>query len=222
MKITVRGHHEIAIAPELGVLLLELAHEGAEKAEVFGATQTLANELIAEVKALAAREPSPVSTHEVRGATSTSWRPTDNEGRPLPPVHRASTTATVTFTEPVVLADFIADWGTRDGVNLQGVRWELTPETQRARHAEVLTSAVENARERALVIAAAAGFEDMTPVQISDPGLLSSDPQFGAMDAGGYAMKSRMMAAESVELAPRDILVRASIEAVYETDRVAL
>ena len=218
VTITVRGEHELRVAPEEGVAHLSVRAEGPERGAV-----------VERIAALAAPLREDLETRKAAGTISewssqrvSVWanRPWNNEGKQLALVHYASVEITATFTDFAALSWWISDAAERDGVQVDTVDWRLTPRTAKALEADVAAQAVKVAVDRATAYASAIGLASLTPLEIADLGLLTSAPDrpapapkmmramaMGAMDAGG--------AGPAVELQPEDIVVTAAVEARF-------
>lgn len=218
VTITVRGEHEIRVAPEEAVAHLSVRAEGPEREAV-----------VERIAGLAAPLREDLETRKVEG-TLREWssrrvsvwanRPWNNEGKQLALVHYASLEITATFTDFASLSWWISEVAERDGVQVDTVEWRLTSATTKALEADVAAQAVQVAVERATAYAGAIGLAALTPLEIADLGLLTGTPDqpspapkmlramaMGAMDAGG--------AGPAVELQPEDITVTAAVEARF-------
>ena len=142
----------------------------------------------------------PAASSEWSSQRVSVWanRPWNNEGKQLALVHYASVEITATFTDFAALSWWVSDVAERDGVQVDGVTWRLTPATAKATEAEVAAQAVKVAVDRATAYAGAIGLATVTPLEIADLGLLTHRPEtpspapkmmramaMGAMDAGG-------------------------------------
>ena len=218
VTITVRGEHELRVAPEEAVAHLSVRAEGPERGAV-----------VERIAALAAPLREDLESRKAAG-TLTEWssqrvsvwanRPWNNEGKQLALVHYASVEITATFTDFAALSWWISDVAERDGVQVDRVDWRLTPASAKAFEADVAAQAVLVAIDRATAYASAIGLSTVTPIEIADLGLLTRAPDqpapapkmlramsMAAMDAGG--------AGPAVELQPEDIVVTSAVEARF-------
>lgn len=207
--ITVRGEHELRVAPERATVHLSVAFDGPDRA------------LVAE-KTLAAAAPirEGIESHRTAGGV-TEWtsqrmnvfadRPWNNEGRQLAPVYRASIDFTATFSDISEMSVWVTELAIEDGVSIGHVDWHLTPQTEADVEREVATQAVGVAVSRARAYAQALGLANVTPLEIADRGLISEGaqhPKIAMMRSGGVAMD----AAASMEFQGEEITVSATVE----------
>lgn len=212
--ITVRGEHEIRIAPERGTARIAVSAEGAQRGPV---VEQMAKRAEPIREGLAARTPE-TGLLEWSSQRVSVWsdRPWNNEGKQLPLVHHASVEFYATFTDFAVLSWWIGDAAEREGVEVRGVDWHLSPETARRTEAEVSAEAVHVAVTRATAYAAALGLGKVAPREIADLGLLSqneSAPHSSAklMRAVGFA-SADMAGGQGVDLQPQNLVVSAAVE----------
>ncbi|MFS0732712.1 SIMPL domain-containing protein [Microbacterium sp. 1P10UB] len=215
--ITVRGEHETRIAPERGIARITVRGEGPERAPVLERVAALALPLRDD---LAARQAAGTIVEWSSGRAAVwSDRPWNADGTRLAPVHYATIDISATFSDVAALSAWLSDVAERDGVQVGGVDWILTPTTRAAREQEVATEAVQVAVARATAYARAIGRETVTPVQIADVGLL------GGGDAPGMPASPKMMRAAfaamdassgpAMQFQPEDITLTAAVEARF-------
>lgn len=218
MIITVTGESSASLAPEVATCHFRLGFESAELAEAVQRATQLANEMSAAFAALRASAPSPVTETVLLPLATRSWRPWHREGKQLPLRHGATARASATFTDFDAMSAFIGSLARRQGVTVAGVDWDLTEERRRAETATVLALAVTRARERATVLAAAAGADSVRFVELSDERL------DGPAQPAPHAAMMRGAGAESgngddaIDLAPEDITISAQVHARFTTD----
>lgn len=217
VTITVRGAHETRIAPERAVAHITARADGPARGGVVERIAALA----APVRADLADRKSAGVVAEWSSQRVSVWaeRPWNAEGRQLDLVHHASVEFTATFTDFMLLSDWLNGIAEQEGLQVGAVDWDLSPETRARVEREVATAAVTVAVERATAYASALGRGTVTPLEIADPGLLTGSGDAGAgpqplrmarmamaMDAGG---------APAVDFQPDDIVVAASVEARF-------
>ncbi|KAA9110391.1 SIMPL domain-containing protein [Microbacterium rhizomatis] len=215
--ITVRGEHETRIAPEEGVARITVKAEGPERGKVVERIAALAFPLRDD---LSAREEQG-SIVEWSSQRTTVWanRPWNNDGKQLALVHYASVEITATFSDFAALSWWVSDVAEREGVQVDGVTWRLTPETAKKTEADVATEAVRVAVDRATAYAGAIGLSAITPLEIADLGLLTH----AAPDSGGAPAPKMMRAmamgamdsGPAVQFQPEDIVVTGAVEARF-------
>lgn len=176
MDITVVGSHEYSVAPERGTLHLQVGFEGDELPTVVHASTELVNALGIHLEQLRDGGAAPVTWHSVGPLGTRSWRPYNNQGKVMPMRHAATTHVQAKFRDFTALARFAADWGVRDGIRIGRVEWAVTEQQRAELESGTLERAVREARRRALVIARAAGADDVEVIEVADPGLLSGVP----------------------------------------------
>lgn len=205
--ITVRGEHEVRVAPERATVHLSVSLEGPERGNVVE-------------RALAAAAPVRAGIESRRAAGSvTEWtsqrmnvyadRPWNSEGRKLAPVYRASIDFTATFSDFSEMSVWLTEISTDDGLSVGSVDWHLTPQTEREVEREVATQAVGVAVSRAQAYAEALGLQTVTPREISDRGLMSTD------SAAVTSVAMRGMAADSspaMDFQGEEITISATVE----------
>lgn len=215
--ITVRGVHEARIAPEHARARLTVRAEGPERGPVVEKIAALATPIRDD---LIARKAAG-SLHDWSSERVAVWanRPWNADGNQLPLVHYASLEATAVFTDFTALSWWISELADREGVQIDGVEWLLTPETAKATEAEAAAHAVRVAIARATAYASAIERTTVTPLEIADVGLLtrgearaSSASEMRMMKAS-FAMDAG--AAPSMDFQPQDIVVTAAVEARF-------
>lgn len=208
--ITVRGEHEVRIAPEEGVVHLSVRCDGPERGPVVDRIASIAAPLREE---LTARQASgEVSEWSSQRASVWAERPWNNEGKQLPLVHHASVEIVATFTDFAALSWWVSAVAEREGVQVGGVTWRLTSATRRAVEAEVAAHAVQTAVTRAGAYAKAIGQASVTPLEIADIGLLGRPEA----DPGPRMMRAMATdASPSLDFQPQDITVTAGVEARF-------
>ena len=219
--ITVRGEHETRVAPEEAVAHLSVRTEGRERGEVVERMSSLAAPLRDDLESRKAS--GVVSEWSSKNVAVWANRPWNNEGKQLALVHYASVEVTAVFTDFASLSWWMTDVAEREGVQVDGVTWRLTPATAKATEADVAAQAVRVAVERAKAYAGAIGLASVEPVEIADLGLLTRAepapapaPEMGmrAMKAS-FAMDASGGGAPAVELQPEEIVVSAAVEARF-------
>ncbi|WP_193598683.1 SIMPL domain-containing protein [Microbacterium sp. YJN-G] len=206
--ITVRGEHELRIAPERATVHLSVGVDGPHREDVVQRALSLAEPVRDGIKAR--EQAGSVTAWTSQRLSVYAERPWNTEGRRLAPVYRASVEFTATFSDISDLSVWITELSAEDGVSVGHMDWHLTPETEREAEREVATRAVGVAVSRAQAYAQALGLQDVTPLEIADRGLISSEvPSVVAMRAGaGFAMD----ASAAMEFQGEEITVSATVE----------
>lgn len=211
--ITVRGENEARVAPERAVAHVSVTADGPERGAVVERIAALATPVRDD---LAARQAAGALTDWSSQRVSVwSERPWNNEGRQLALVHHASVELTATFTDFMVLSDWLNGLAERDGLQVGAVEWLLSPETRSRVERDVATAAVAVAVDRATAYAGALGLTAVTPLEIADLGLLTGG-QEGAPSPRMFAKAAMDSAgAPAVDFQPDDIVVSAAVEARF-------
>ncbi|CAI9386486.1 SIMPL domain-containing protein [Microbacterium sp. T2.11-28] len=211
--ITVRGENEARVAPERAVAHVSVTADGPERGAVVERIAALATPVRDD---LAARKAAGALTDWSSQRVSVwSERPWNNEGRQLALVHHASVELTATFTDFMVLSDWLNGLAERDGLQVGAVEWLLSPETRSRVERDVATAAVAVAVDRATAYAGALGLTAVTPLEIADLGLLTGG-QEGAPSPRMFAKAAMDSAgAPAVDFQPDDIVVSAAVEARF-------
>lgn len=214
--ITVRGEHETRSAPEEGVAQLHVRAEGPERGPVVERIAALAQPLRDDLAAR--KDAGSIVDWTSQRVSVWSQRPWNNDGKQLALVHYASVELTATFTDFVALSWWISEIADRDGVEVSGVQWRLTPETHAAIERDTASHAVDVAVARAGAYARAIGLSDVRPLEIADLGLLTrneSAPSPEPMMLRAVAMGANSGSSPAMEFQPEDITVSSAVEARF-------
>lgn len=220
MEISVQGTHEETVRPEIARLHARATVEAGDLQEVLRAATEVVQRLTAEFHRL--RSDGALSDVVVRPISTSSWRPVAR-GKQQPPIYRASASLQADFTDFVALAELAARFGAVEGLELNWVEWRLTDATRLEFESVCLTRAVEQAKQRALVMARAAGESEVVFVQLADPGLLTDNAirqeSFAAPAPMGAMMRSAKLTDElaGIDLQPEDLIVSGSVQARFST-----
>ena len=221
MEITVSGTGRSSLRPERATLHLTAGFESGDKAEAMSEATRVVNELSADLRRLKELDPSPTTWSAVLPIGTRSWRPWSDQGAILPMRHAASARIMVKFRDFPTLAGFADHWGGRPGVTLGHIEWTLTEARQKETERSVLAQAVEVARERAQVLATAAGAGEVRCLEVSDPGMLGhrteGEPMMLAASRSAYA-KDAGGGGEGIEIAPEDVDIEATVHARFTAD----
>ncbi len=216
--ITVRGEHEVRVAPEEAIAHISVRTEGPERGGVVERIAQLTAPLRDDLSARKAA--GGVADWSSQRVSLWASRPWNNEGTQLALVHYASVEITATFTDFAALSWWISEVSERDGVQIDGVTWQLTPDSARLTEAAVAAQAVRVAVERANAYATAIGLTTVTAREIADLGLLgrgesaSPAPRMLGMTKASFAADAAA-SGPAVEFQPDDIVVSAAVEARF-------
>lgn len=220
MEIRVQATHELFVAPEIARAHIAAQAEGGSSEAVFRTVSDEAGQVQAALNRL--RDEGAVTEVVVRPISTSSWRPVSG-GKQRPPIYRAYAALRADFTDFSALAGLAAQFGANESVEFSRVEWRLTEATRLRLESHCLTEAVGRARERALVMARAAGFDGVTFVHVADPGLLgdrTSAETFAVAAPKGAMMRSAMAGDElaGIELQPEDLVVAVQVQARFVTE----
>lgn len=216
MIITVVGDHRASLPPERATVALRLAVEAQDPTTAMRGLEQEAARLTAELDALRAESPSPVTSSAVQAPGTRSWRPWTESGAPEAQLrHEASVRASVEFQDVAALARWASRWGERTGWEIQDVAWTLTDEVRAELEATALAGATADARRRAEAIASAAGAGPVSVVEVADAGLL---PHTTVADGPGVVAARAFGAPneEGVTVSPEDVEVSVRLHARFE------
>jgi uncharacterized protein YggE len=216
--ISVRGEHEIRRTPEEAVAHLTIRTEGPERGAVVerisALTEPVRDDLIAR------KEAGGVVEWSSQRVSVWSDRPWNAEGKRLAPVHYASVEVTATFTDFAALSWWVGDVAEREGVQIGGIDWRLSPATRVQVERDAATEAVHVAVWRAEAYAAALGLGSVTALEVADIGLLSREsndasqaPLFKGVRAAAFA--ADMGGGPALQFEPEDIVISSGVEARF-------
>ena len=214
--ITVRGEHELRIAPERATVHLNIRAEGPQRVAAVDEVTRLAEPVRQSI--VDRKDAETVVEWSSTRMTVHAERPWNADGRQLAPVYHATIAFTATFPDPSELSLWVSDVSLRDGVEVGVVDWQLTPETRTRLERDVAAGAVSVAVARAEAYAAALGLDSVVPLEVADLGLISrqeSAPQPKMlMRSAAFAMDSAGSSGMVYEA--EDIIVSATVEARFQ------
>jgi len=197
--ITVQGEYELRHPAERGALRLRVSYEGPSRDEVLALTTQRQVSLTAELRDLQDPQRGPVvqwASDQLRVWGDRPWNPDGSRGDV---VHHAEVGIDAVFSDLAALSDWVGVASLFDGVAVDGITWSLTEARRQALTQEARRRAVENAVAKATVYATSLGLSSVTPLALSDPGMLGDgsapgqppQPLFAravSADAGGAAL----------------------------------
>lgn len=222
MDITVIGTSRHAMKPERATLHLSVGCEADNQETALRDCTATVNALRQVIDHLQASSPSPITWFAVLPIRTRAWRPWNQNGKTMPLRFSAASQIKVKFSDFAALAQFANVQGSAPFVKLEGVDWTLTELTKTRVQEQVLAEAVRDATNRATQIAKAAGVGPVTPLEITDPGLLSGVHGSSASAPIGAAFATRAAAgapeADAVDLLPEDVELAAQVHARFTAD----
>jgi hypothetical protein len=217
--ITVRGEYSQWYPAERATVHLEIRLDGPVRADVFSA----ATDAAAHVRESITEQSDPTSgpiTWWSSGSVSVWWdRPWNNEGVQLEPVHHASVSFSVKFSDFDSLSTWLEKTASIDGAVVSGISWDLTDATKASVTAEVRSRSVKDAVTKATIFAHSIGLGSVTAVALADPGMLGDSSGHSPDVPSGRIMKASMMMADSgaagLNLKPEEIEVASTVDARF-------
>ena len=215
--ISVTGTAEARHPSERGTVRVVVAIEGGDRRTVTDAAARRHAEVTAGVRALHDAEVGPVTWWSSDQVRVSAERPWNADGKQLPLVYRSASGLSVEFDDFTRLSEWVTDVVQVEGVGVAGIVWALTDQQRDQLTERIQDEAVRDAVAKAQRYAGSLGLGDVSPVAISDPGLLD-----GAVPlAEPVVHAARMMSAggsPSVELVPEEIVLSATVHARFSAE----
>jgi len=211
--ITVRGEHHTEVAAEIAVANVAVRLDGPDRAAVFARASALAEALREELRAF--ESAGAVDRYSSERVAIWADRPWSQTGEQLPLVHHASVGTRAEFRDFAALSEWVSAVSEREGLAVDGIEWRLTDDTERATSAAVAEGAVQVAVDRATAYSRALGLGAVTPLEIADVGLLTSQPTPEAAPKMMRAMAADASGGSGIEFEPRAITVSSAVEARF-------
>ena len=215
LEITVRGAAEERFPPERATLRMHAAVDGPERSAVLAAAVRVQDPLLHQLGELVALSAVTTwSSSQVRVLAQRPWE----DGRPAGELlHTARVGVTAEFVDFERLSGFVDHWAAKDGVEVEGITWDVTAKSRRLHEAEVRRSAVDDAVSKAQAYADAVRRGRVVALELADPGMLSGRSGEGA--PGPLTLAARSVdAGPSLELVPEDIVVSVQVDARFSAD----
>jgi len=206
---TVTGRAERALPPERSIVIVSIAIDGVDRTLVSRLAADIHNRLVSA--ATAYRRTNAATWHAASAPSTHTYLKHfygDEAGREPEQRFSAWSTITVKFQDFEVMADWLADLGAEESVNVH-VSWALTVATRHAIEAEIRGKAVANARVLAEQYAAGDGLSGLQLVSVDATGGSRSFDGAIATRAAGSAQPVSV-------IIPNDITVSANVTAVFK------
>jgi uncharacterized protein len=215
-EITVRGSYAAFQQPERATVHASISYEGPELEPVYDQVARDLETVKASVTPLHDAERGPITRWSAEQLHTWSRRPWNDDGDQLPFVHHASVDVAVKFLDFQALSRWVGEHvaGTK-GFRVSSIEWALTKKRRDELSREVRSNAVQDAVTRAQQYADALRLGQVSPVALSDAGMLPAEGHFVA--AAPRAM-SAARGGPDVELVPRDIEVSATVDARFSAE----
>lgn len=211
VRISVAGSASRKIAPERATPRVVVSLEGPDRAAVLAAVTELHRWLSEAAEAhVASGAATRWTVNSVSARTEERYVPDARE--PLR-VEVATADVLVRFRSFTALAEWLAEIGSREGVQVQDISWSLTDETTQAASNAMRVAAVRDAQARAAAYAEALGLRDVVLEQIWEDGLRPVSES-----TGNGMLRKAFDATDSVTtltLRPEPIVVGAAITADF-------
>lgn len=214
MKITIRELVTEHLPAQRAELRATVIAEGADKVAVTARTRTVLAEVTQELDSL--RESGAIRRWSSGQFSVWSYRPTDDRGHQLAPVHCASAEVVVRFVDFAALAGVVERWSVIDEMRIDEVEWSLRGPTREEAEGRLRAAAVQSATAKATQYARATGLRSVRATLITD------NP-----DRDGYRPDRVRMSARSgisiagashLQFTPSDIAVTLSIGVEFDSE----
>lgn len=216
LEIVVRGSARRKYPPELADVNVVVHVEGPSREDVYADAARAHNLLVSDMTVLkGSGEIDDWSSESVRVYT---YRPYDQKGRLRDPVYSTRIRADARFVDFEALSEFIGRWAATDGVDVGGVRWNVTDENRLAYQRELRKAAVDDAVAKAQAYADAVGRGQVVATQLADPDMLGEggpSPRMMLAVADGAPSGG---AQPALELRSEDIELAVSVDARFVAD----
>jgi uncharacterized protein YggE len=215
LEITVRGSAEQRFAAERATVTLAASIESTDKQQVYDDAVAVLEPLVMQLRELADR--GAVSTWSSDQVRVYSHRPFSPDGTRGELQHVARLQISAEFTDFERLSGFVDYWAGRDGIEIDGVAWDVTVRNRRSYESDVRKAAVDNAINKAQAYADAVRRGRVIAVQIADPGMLNGD---GEQSPIPLMMTSAVAAdgSSELDLTPDEIVIHVEVDAHFTAD----
>jgi uncharacterized protein YggE len=213
VQITVRGEAENSYPPERAVVDLAVALDGPDREAVMREVNGVHEPVTERLRELA--ESGVVSTWSSDQVQVASHRPW-NEGSEAALVHTARVNLAAEFADLAQVSEVVGEWALRPGLEVVGLRWDLTPENRTTYETDLRVAAVEDAVAKAQAYADAVLRGRVAPIELADPGMLD-----GKQGSETVIPLAKMAMADSTggpSLEPQKIVIRIEVDARFRTE----
>ncbi len=170
--ITVEGEYEVRHPAERGTVRLTVTDDGPDSEQVLATTTERHATLTRRLEELHDSQSGPVVSWSSEQLRVWGERPWAQDGRRMAVVIHAEAGVEATFSDLTALSDWVGAVSLLDGITIEGIRWTLTESRRQSLTQEARRRAVENAVAKATVYATSLGLGSVTPLALSDPGML--------------------------------------------------
>jgi uncharacterized protein YggE len=215
LEITVRGSAEQRFAAERATVALAASIESADKQQVYDDAVSVLEPLVLQLRELADR--GAVSTWASDQVRVYSHRPWDAEGVRGELVHVARLQISAEFTDFERLSGFVDYWAGKDGIEIDGIDWDVTVRNRRSYETDVRKAAVDNAIAKAQAYADAVRRGRVMALQIADPGMLNGDSDQSPIPL----VMTSSVGSDTVahlDLTPDEIVIHVEVDAIFAAE----
>ncbi|MBC7630124.1 SIMPL domain-containing protein [Aeromicrobium sp.] len=216
LEITVRGSAEQHHPAERAVVSLAVAREGADKKAVFEGSVAIQEPLTSQLRGLV--DLHAVTTWSSDQVRVYSHRPWDSAGKRGDTVHVARVNVQAEFTDFERLSGFLDFWSGTEGVEVEGVTWDVTPKNRRTYEDEARKAAVDDAVSKAQSYANAVRRGKVVAQHLADPGMLTSQTDAPARMMVTSAVMDSRDGHPTLDLTPEHIVIHVDVDARFLAD----
>jgi uncharacterized protein len=209
LEVVVRGQASRRYPAERASVGVTADLDGTDRDGVYRRAIGLQEPLAADLSGL--HEAGAVSRWSSDQVRVYSHRPYTESG-PRPLMYRVAIRVEAEFVDFEQLSAFLDRWAVADGVEIGGIRWDVTEDNRRAYEAELRAEAVAEASAKAQAYATAAGRGEVMAVQLADPGMLGDEP---AQPRAARMLAAPAPAGAALELRPDDIRLAIAVDARF-------
>lgn len=216
LEITVRGSAESRHPAERATVSMAASIEGPDKSKVFADAVALQEPLSKQLRELVDLEAvASWSSDQVRVF---SHRPWDHEGKRLDVVHLARVQVIAEFVDFERLSGFLDFWSGKDGIEVGYISWDVTVKNRRSYEADARKAAVDDAIAKAQVYANSVRRGKVVALQLSDPGMLNSNPEMPVPMGKVMMSGADMGGGPALALAPEQIVIHVEVDARFAAE----
>jgi uncharacterized protein YggE len=211
--ITVAGSSQLRRNPERARVRIGIGFEGSKRDSVLAATRAAHESLTGSLESLLDEEHGPVLNWHSEDIRVWGQRPWSQDNSRLPVEFHSAVFVDAEFDDFEALSEWIDVVSIREGIAIDGIDWLLSRQTERELQAEARQEAIADALTKAREYASALGLGEVTPISISDPGLL--DNPVGGAPGASLMMAKGAPGGGGMELRPSAISVEAAVHARF-------
>ncbi len=215
LEITVRGSAEQRFAAERATVSLAASIESADKQQVYDDAVSVLEPLVLQLRELADR--GAVSTWASDQVRVYSHRPWEADGVRGELRHVARLQISAEFTDFERLSGFVDYWAGKDGIEIDGIDWDVTVRNRRSYESDVRKAAVDNAIAKAQAYADAVRRGRVMALQIADPGMLNGDGDHSPIPLVMTSSVGSDTIAQ-LDLTPDEIVIHVEVDATFAAD----